>query len=200
MELFLIRHGETDYNLLGIVQGSRVNTDLNHTGKTQSAKFYEFFKDHGFEKVYTSKLNRSIQSVQSFIDLGVTWEQHEALNEIDWGNTDGQKATILEHAEYVETLKKWQRGDFETRMPGGESPIDVSMRQKPMVEILKKETASKVLVCMHGRAMRIFLCNLLGVSLTEMDNFEHGNLCLYKLKRNGDQFEILLSNCTEHLK
>ncbi|HTF81832.1 MAG TPA: histidine phosphatase family protein, partial [Cytophagales bacterium] len=181
MELFIIRHGETDYNLLGIVQGSRVNTDLNKTGLHQSTKFYEFYKDEGFEKVYTSKLNRSIQSVKAFIEMGIPWEQHEALNEINWGNTDGQKATVQEHAEYVETLKMWQEGKFENRMPGGESPMDVSLRQKVMVEKLKTDPYNKVLLCMHGRALRIFLCNLLDVSLTEMDNFEHSNLCLYRL-------------------
>lgn len=199
MELYIIRHGETDYNLLGIVQGSKVNTDLNLTGKTQSAKFYEFYKNEGFEKLYTSRLNRSIQSVQSFIDTGIVWEQYDALNEIDWGNTDGQKATVLEHAEYVETLKQWQLGAFDNKMPGGESPMDVSLRQKPVVELLKAETASKVLLCMHGRALRIFLCNLLDVSLKEMDNFEHSNLCLYKLKRTGQEFEIVSANCIKHL-
>jgi broad specificity phosphatase PhoE len=200
MEVYLIRHGETDYNLLGIVQGSRVNTDLNHTGKTQAQKFYEYYKNEGFEKLYTSKLNRAIQSVQQFIEDGLEWEQHEGLNEIDWGNNDGQKATILEHEEYVQTLKSWSRGNFGENMPGGESPLDVYNRQKPMVEKLKSDNYSKVLVCMHGRALRIFLCNILGLSLAEMENFEHSNLCLYKLKRNGEKFEIIETNSINHLQ
>jgi broad specificity phosphatase PhoE len=54
-ELYIIRHGETELNRLGIVQGRGVNTDLNDTGRAQAAAFYERYKDIPFQKIYTSK-------------------------------------------------------------------------------------------------------------------------------------------------
>lgn len=200
MEIYLIRHGETDYNLQGIVQGSSVNTSLNQTGKTQAQKFFEAYQNTHFDKVYTSTLNRAIESVQGFINKGISWEKHDALNEINWGNSDGQKVNIKEHAEYMNTLKLWQNGEYHMRMPGGESPLDVKNRQTQFLNLLQNVPLQRVLICMHGRAMRIFLCNLLNLNLNQMEGFEHSNLCLYTLKREDSKFKIIKPNCTLHLK
>lgn len=199
MEIYLIRHGETDYNLQGIVQGSSVNTDLNATGVSQAEKFYSTYKEVAFDKIYTSTLNRAIQSVQKFIDKGIDWETTEGLNEINWGNSDGQKVNVKEHQEYLNTLKKWQEGQYDVRMPGGESPLDVLERQKEIKNILSNSEHKKVLICMHGRAMRVFLCNMLNLELSNMEEFIHSNLCLYVLRKSPLGFEIVKSNDTAHL-
>ena len=73
-KIYLIRHGETKYNKLGIVQGSGVDSDLNETGIEQANAFFEHYKNISFDKIYTSKLKRSQQSVQQFIDLGIPYE------------------------------------------------------------------------------------------------------------------------------
>ena len=43
-ELFILRHGETNQNLNGIVQGSGIDSDLNHSGYAQGAAFFEKYK------------------------------------------------------------------------------------------------------------------------------------------------------------
>jgi probable phosphoglycerate mutase len=84
---------------------------------------------------------------------------------------------------------------------GGESPEEVAERQmRAMQHIMSHRAEQNVLVCMHGRAMRILLCQLTGISMSQMDRFEHSNLCLYVLKHQADmQFSIELANCTRHL-
>jgi probable phosphoglycerate mutase len=58
-----------------------------------------------------------------------------------------------------------------------------------------------VLVCMHGRAMRIFLSLICQTHLKEMDQYEHGNLCLYLLQQQEDGgFTLLKENDQTHLK
>jgi probable phosphoglycerate mutase len=54
---------------------------------------------------------------------------------------------------------------------------------------------------MHGRAMRILLTTLLRQPLATMDQFEHRNLCLYRLRYDYDtqQFSVELANDTRHL-
>jgi probable phosphoglycerate mutase len=42
--IYIIRHGETDFNKLGIVQGSGIDSDLNPRGVQQAANFYAFYK------------------------------------------------------------------------------------------------------------------------------------------------------------
>ncbi|WP_282456203.1 histidine phosphatase family protein [Chitinophaga sedimenti] len=65
-ELYIIRHGETDFNRQGIVQGRGVNSDLNAMGVAQAEAFYEHYKHIPFDKVYTSSLKRTHQTVKKF--------------------------------------------------------------------------------------------------------------------------------------
>jgi len=52
---------------------------------------------------------------------------------------------------------------------------------------------------MHGRAIRIILCQLLNYPLKSMDIFEHENLCLYLLNQTGTMFSVEKYNYTGHL-
>ena len=54
-------------------------------------------------------------------------------------------------------------------------------------------------MCMHGRALRILLCSVLGVSLKNMDDFKHHNLGLYVLDFDGNNFSLETYNSIDHL-
>jgi broad specificity phosphatase PhoE len=199
-KIYLIRHGQTDFNLKGIVQGSGVNADLNEKGRSQSNAFYTAYRHVKFDKIYTSVLKRSIESVQQFIDSGIPHESFVGLNEISWGSREGQQITPEEDKYYHWVLQQWQEGKTDMPIEGGESPAQVAARQKPVLDyILSKENEETVLICMHGRAIRILLCQMLNYPLKSMDSFEHENLCLYLLNYTGSMFSVEKYNDTAHL-
>lgn len=190
-QLYLLRHGQTDFNVQGIVQGSGIDSDLNARGREQAARFWAAYKDTPFARVYTSGLKRTHQSVQQFIDAGLPHESLAALNEISWGTREGSRITPQEDAEYARVLAAWQAGDDHARLPGGESPAEVAARQRPFIELLRRRPQDEiVLACLHGRALRVLLCQLLGYPLRYMDGFEHQNLCLYKLHGVAGRYTI----------
>ncbi|OKL40376.1 histidine phosphatase family protein [Pontibacter flavimaris] len=190
-KVYLIRHGQTDYNLQSIVQGSGVDSVLNAEGQRQADLFFDKYKDVAFDRVYTSTLQRSIQSVQGFLDLGLPHEQHAGLNEINWGTREGTRITPEEDAYYHGILQTWSEGNTGICIEGGESPQLVYERQKPFIELmLSRPEEETILVCMHGRAMRILLCQLLRYPLRCMDEFRHQNLCLYRLDYTGSMFAV----------
>jgi broad specificity phosphatase PhoE len=199
-KIYIIRHGQTDFNLQGIVQGSGVDSSLNQTGRAQARAFFEMYKDVTFDKIYTSLLRRTAESVKDFIGLGIPHEKLEGLNEISWGTNEGQKITPEEDAYYHWMLKQWQNGNTAERIKGGESPEDVVLRQREAIDqFMSNEEEKTILICMHGRAMRILLCQLLNYPLKSMDMFEHQNLCLYQLDFTGSMFAIKKHNDVEHL-
>lgn len=199
-KVYIIRHGQTDYNLKNIVQGSGVDTDLNEFGRAQAKAFFEAYKHIPFNKVYTSVLKRSQQSVQSFIDMGIPTEALVGLNEISWGTKEGHRVTPQEDEYYHHMLREWQLGRTNLRIEAGESPEDVVARMKPAVDhILNQENEKTVLICMHGRAIRILLCYLLNYPLRSMDMFDHNNLCLYVLNYTGSMFNVERYNDRAHL-
>ncbi|MEJ8756981.1 histidine phosphatase family protein [Pontibacter sp. H259] len=199
-KVYLIRHGQTDYNVQCIVQGSGVDSQLNDEGQRQANLFYHHYKHIPFQKVYTSTLQRSIQSVQGFLDLGIPHETYNGLNEINWGTREGTRITPEEDAYYHNILQTWSNGETGVCIEGGESPDLVAARQVSVIEtILSRPEEETILICMHGRAMRILLCQLLKYPLRCMDQFEHQNLCLYQLDYTGSMFTVKKYCDTEHL-
>jgi probable phosphoglycerate mutase len=143
-KVYIVRHGQTDFNARGIVQGSGVDSSLNEKGRAQAEAFYEAFKGVKFDKVYTSVLKRTKESVARFIELGIPTE-------------------AVDH-------------------------------------IMSNTNEKNILICMHGRAIRILLCYLLNYPLKSMDMFEHENCCLYLLNYTGSMFSVEVHNSTAHLK
>jgi broad specificity phosphatase PhoE len=200
-KIYIVRHGQTDLNLKGIVQGSGVDSSLNDTGRAQASAFFDAYKHIPFDKVYTSALKRSQESVQKFIASGISTEALAGLNEISWGKKEGQPITPEEDEYYHYMLDQWQKGNTALRIEGGESPDEVVLRMKPAVDhILAQQDEQTVLICMHGRAIRILLCHLLNYPLKSMDMFEHENACLYIVNYTGSMFNVELYNNVDHLK
>ena len=199
--IYIIRHGETDLNKKGIVQGRGMNTDLNDFGKLQSEAFYQAYKHIPFEKVYTSTLKRTHQTVHKFIESGIPWVQYAGLDELDWGIYEGKESTIDTKAAFRILMQNWVSGDLSYKFERGESPLEVKERQLTVIEKLIEQTDDKnILICMHGRAMRLFLCLLTNSPLSQMDQFPHVNTTLYKVIYDGTSFRIDDFNNTDHLK
>ncbi len=200
--IYLIRHGQTEYNRKGIVQGSGIDAPLNDTGRGQAQAFYQAYQHIPFQKVYTSALKRTIQTVTPFLEDGLPCVQLAGLNEINWGEKEGQVANDEDHKYYKFIIDSWKEGKLDQAIRGGESPLMVMARQKPALEAILADDADPVLVCMHGRAIRIFLCLLLGHDLSCMDDFKHANLCLYVLAYDYEQqqFIMKIENEQSHLQ
>ncbi len=201
-KIYLIRHGQTEYNRRGVVQGSGIDAPLNEVGQMQAQAFYDAYHQMPFQKVYTSVLQRSIQSVQSFLNNGLPHTKLAGLNEINWGVKEGKVPTSEEHSYYTEITDGWKAGKLDVAIEGGESPIMVQERQKEALkQILDHQDEELILICMHGRAIRIFLCLMLSRDLREMDDFPHSNLGLYLLTYDyeREQFSLEQTNDTSHL-
>lgn len=198
---YFIRHGQTDLNLKGIVQGRGVNSPLNETGRKQAQAFYEAFKQVPFDKIYISTLLRTRQTVQPFLDLGIPNEELPGLDEISWGIYEGKEQNEATMVGFNQVISAWRQGDLDLRIEEGESPNQLVERQKKAVAYMLEQTREEtVLVCMHGRALRIMLSHLTDVPVNLMDDFPHTNTALYVLEYNGDNFEIIDHYNIKHLE
>ncbi|HWZ04901.1 MAG TPA: histidine phosphatase family protein [Mucilaginibacter sp.] len=200
-ELYIVRHGQTELNKLGIIQGRGVDSDLNEEGRKQAQLFFEAYKSVPFDKIYISELKRTQESVQPFIDLGIPFEKLSGLDELGWGIHEGQAPTAENKAAFMQIMRNWLDGKLDEKFEGGESPNEVKARQQEALkEIMSHPEEKTVLICMHGRALRLLLCQLTNKPLTEMDTFPHQNLVLYKVIYDGKKFEITDFNDSQHLK
>lgn len=199
-DIYIVRHGQTDYNKLHIVQGSGVDSSLNDTGRKQALAFYQKYRTVNFDVVLTSKLVRTHQTMQHFIQDGLPWEQFAEINEMAWGIHEGKKSNPSMMAEYKAMTQAWRDGDYDARITGGESALELSLRLIEFVNHLKTRSESNILVCSHGRAMRCLMTILNQVDLHKMDEFPHNNTGLYLVDYQPDFFQFRLENDLSHLE
>jgi len=199
MHLYLIRHGETDYNKNRIVQGSGIDSILNNQGKNQSAAFFYKYQHIDFDFVMTSQLKRTIETVEPFIKKGIQWKTFSELNEINWGIHEGKKPNIQLISRYNELVKSWGEGDLDARLEGGESAAELVHRTRQFLEIVKTFQFNNVLVCTHGRTLRCLMCLIKNQELAKMEEYTHSNTGLFKIQLVDREFQVLQENNTAHL-
>lgn len=198
---YIIRHGQTDLNLKGIVQGRGINSPLNDHGVQQAKAFFNAYQHIPFDKIYTSTLLRTEQTVQQFINKGIPNEPLIGLDEISWGIYEGQDLNDSILKGFDELVSSWRNGELDLALEQGESPNQVALRQKEAFEyMLQQNQEETILVCMHGRALRILLCHLTGIPISKMDDFPHTNTSLYVVEYEDGVFRIIDAYNTRHLE
>lgn len=198
---YFIRHGQTDLNLRGIVQGRGIDSPLNAVGQEQALAFFKHYQHVPFDKIYVSALQRTKQTVQKFIDQGIPYEKLEGLDEISWGEYEGKDLDDSILLGFESLVSAWKNNELDRALDGGESPNQMIERQKIALEhILAQKNEQTILVCTHGRALRILLCHLTSVAVCNMDDFPHTNTALYKVVYENGRFSIEDHYNTDHLK
>ncbi|MCG8474112.1 MAG: histidine phosphatase family protein [Cytophagales bacterium] len=200
--IYLLRHGETDYNKQRKVQGRRIDAPLNEKGRRQAQAFYEHYKHLEVELCAHSGLVRTRQTISGFIDQGYPVFQSKGFDELDYGLWEGQSMAGSFQEEFVQLMGDWDEGQLAKSAPEGETPLNVMKRQKEAFADLMKRPESTVLLCMHSRAIRILLCWLQCVDLSEMSQWGSENTGLTILEiEQGEELKanVLTFNSTEHI-
>lgn len=197
MKLYIIRHAETEYNRKGIIQGSEVDSDINDVGESQANSFYEYYKNINFDKIYVSDLKRTFQTIRRFTENGSSYEKLKEFNEISWGVNQGKSDDLEDYSKLIDT---WLAGNLDNKFEEGESPNEMSVRLIKGFNKVLDDDYDTVLLCIHGRALRILLSKIIDNDLTKMDKYVHSNTGLYILEYKNDKYEILGSNLRDHLE
>ncbi|KAG8993885.1 hypothetical protein FRB90_000572 [Tulasnella sp. 427] len=115
-----VRHGETDANRQGIIQG-QLETDLNETGREQSRRMARALKDVEFVHGFVSNLGRAVESASFVMKThpDLKWTIHPGLRERYFGELQGKKRTGADHPpsveamdQYVERILQWWDRDL----------------------------------------------------------------------------------------
>lgn len=198
--LYIIRHGQTDFNLRKIVQGSGIDSSINATGEAQAAAFFAHYKHLPFAHIHTSTLQRTQQTVAGFLQQDITHTAWNGLNEIGWGQHEGQVPSPESRADYLRTAEAWSNGDYQAAVQGGESLATLADRLRPFVQHIRQIDAPYQLVCTHGRTLSCLTTLLLEQPLHYGKHYKHANTGLNHFVFDGQRFKLLKQNHTEHLE
>ncbi len=200
--LFFLRHGETDYNKRGIVQGSGVDSDLNETGISQAQAFFSYYRHLGFDAIIGSRLRRTHQTLAPWCNSGYQLEVAPGLNELGWGIHEGKVPTAEQHKDFLSIKDRWAQGEVDLRVPEGESPVEGWRRGFQAIEEIHETHRGKhLLICSHGRQLRVLLSGLLCGDLSKMEVFKQPNTGLHVLEmKDPRRFRVHTLADVRHLE
>lgn len=159
MKIFIVRHGETDYNKTKRLMGQRINDKLNKTGIEQITALAQEI-DRDFDIIFTSPLKRAVQSAEIIATtIKAPVVERVELMERDFGSLSGKTWEEMK-GEYDKNNVDFKKQDFEQQYDytlfGGESFEDVKNRILLFVEELKERYSDKkVLIVAHGGILKM---------------------------------------------
>ncbi|HEV3245497.1 MAG TPA: histidine phosphatase family protein [Candidatus Paceibacterota bacterium] len=152
MKLVFVRHGQTDYNKQGIVQGQEKDPPLNAEGTAQVEKTALRIPAE-IDRIISSPLKRALQTAGILNKrLNKSIEVNDELKEFKYGSLAGKTwAEIVAVTGDEDVYEKDSNVTFDYRPYGGESAQDVKTRVSGFVdEAKKKYPAETILITAHG--------------------------------------------------
>ncbi len=168
MKLYIARHGETEWNRAGKLQGWK-DAPLTEKGKKQAKALGRRLKEIGFDAVYSSPLGRTLKTAEIALDgKDLPVNKDERLKEIDMGEWEGTKADKIKEMFpdlYEDFWERPHRYDPED----GESFDDVKERVLSFLdEMIEKHDGETILIFSHGCASKVMMTHFGGRSLSRL--------------------------------
>ncbi|MBG6237425.1 putative phosphoglycerate mutase [Mycetocola sp. CAN_C7] len=161
--LFLARHGETvwhaEHRYAGIA-----DVELNENGLRQAEGLALWAADAQLDAIYSSTLSRSILTAEpSARATGEIVETDPDLCEVAFGVGEGRTLDEL-RPDYADAVDAFEARPAEAILPGGEAGVDgITRYLRAFDRIHSAFPDGRVLIVCHGTALRLVLCELLGI-------------------------------------
>jgi broad specificity phosphatase PhoE len=152
--LLLVRHGETDWNAVGRLQG-HTDRPLSDYGRRQARQLAEELVDEELDAIYASDLARARETAEIAGErLGLPVVLDADLREKDWGTWEGLTAVERDRVEFV-----------------GESTEAHQQRMlRALRRIAERHPGGRVLVVTHGGSMRRVQTAAMGMAMPVVEN------------------------------
>lgn len=197
--LLIVRHGETDWNAEGRIQG-HTDIGLSGTGAEQARLLAVRLASIAIDAAYSSDLKRASETAT--IALGsqdIVLNKTPRLREYHKGSYEGMTLAEIE-TQFPEDFPRYLEKDLDYAPTGGESTRGVSARMAGIFgEIKANHLNETVLVVGHGGSLRAGMVSLLRMPLEGNWSFVFGNCSLTVVDTYEDNAVLRLFNDKSHL-
>lgn len=189
MNLYFVRHGETEHNKNQCYYGSS-DVNITEKGILQAQKGSERLKGINFDKVYISELKRTEQTANILLkDRQFKLIKDKRINEINFGAFEGKGYEEIKEL-YPNEWKLWCDDWRGFTPPKGESYIQFYNRVKSFMDDILRFNEDNVLIVTHGGVIRSVYCYLLGGNLDFFWNFGSKNCDITIIKYEYENLYI----------
>lgn len=162
--LYAVRHGETDLNAKGIIQGCKIDAPLNDKGISQAKFVAKELENKNIGKIYSSDMLRAKQTSKIVNELlNVEINYSSLLRETNYGVVHGKSIKeVQEVEEYRNIFAMADAGDNDISFPEGESRNQVTKRFLKFLSKIKNEKDKNILIVTHGALLRSVVAVITG--------------------------------------
>jgi broad specificity phosphatase PhoE len=183
-EVFLARHGETEWNLAGRGQG-QLDAPLTAAGIEGSERLADRLRPLPIDGVFSSPLGRAMATAQIYAEaFGLTVVRVDALAEIHHGAMAGLNRVEIE-ASFPGELSRRAADKYHWQFPEGESYADGDVRAAASLRVVAAAGVARPLVVSHEMIGRMLLRNLLDVTPMEALAYGHPQDVIYRVDVAG---------------
>ncbi|MGL1932618.1 MAG: histidine phosphatase family protein [Desulfotalea sp.] len=142
--IYLLRHGQTEWNVAGKIQG-RLDSPLTTHGRNRTKQWSIFLHNFSINKIISSPQQRAIDTANIIAKkLGLNVTNNSGLREQDWGDWEGFKRTEIDQVELDNRIKLgW---DFSA--PNGETRKAVL--ERIITVLLQTKYDNSLIICHQG--------------------------------------------------
>lgn len=184
MGLYLVRHGETDWNIESKIQG-RTDTELNEKGRQQAWELAAVLKEgYSIKRIFTSRQKRAVETAEIIGNhLGIRPQVREGLEEINFGKWEGytwRQVRELFPKEYL----AWHDNRRYGIPPGGESYEQLLDRLLPALNDILSKDERDTLNVTHSAVIMTLMSYIYDTPFEDMaKNYKTGNTQIVEIDK-----------------
>ena len=197
--IYIVRHGQTEWNLLGKTQGHG-NSDLTPKGIEQAELLADSMTKYPIDYIYSSDLGRAYQTAEIIGNkLNIEFDKTEALREMNFGTWEGRIIKdIIE--EDPELYKMWRNEPHLAKIPQGETLSQIKKRTDAFIkEINEKYDGKHIVLVTHSLCARIMLLSFLDSDVKNIYRINQANTALNIIELRDYGPVVMKMNDTTHI-
>lgn len=185
MNIYLVRHGETDWNLESKIQG-QTDTPLNENGRKQARELAEKISAELCEigSIYTSKKKRALETAEIIGEkFSIVPIIHQGLEEICLGVWEGYTWKQVREV-FSEEYQNWHQNRRYQVPPGGESYQQLLNRLLPAIDDIAQREKKDTLLVTHSAVIMTLMSYIHDTPFEDMaKNYKTGNAVIVELPK-----------------
>lgn len=191
--VYLIRHGETEWNKEKIIQGSVNDEPLNGRGVGQAKKLAFYFNDKHMDLIISSPLKRAKQTaffVGTNKKLKILYNKN--FTEIDYGEWSGKKRSEIPRL-FPNEWKNFVEHPEKFAFRSGESISSLYKRVSEAFDKLEKD--KNILIVTHMNPIRMIIAHILHLTIPNAYKLHFDNCTINKIRYEHNRWEVDSLNC-----
>ena len=197
MDLLVIRHGQSEADIMGVIEG-RADFSLTELGHKQAETIAKWIKEHySINKIYASPLKRAKQTAEHISILcGIEVQYDNDL--MEWNNGLITGLSLKKANEKYPELKKYPH----TRVYEQESQIDFRSRIETALSkiIYENNTDETIIIISHGGAINMLFKSFIESPINSTITIKTGDTGIHHWRIKDNNRSIIFSGKQEHLE